>query len=47
MKVIIVEVTRAANSFGRRRTCPTSARPTARIADIVPHAQADGTFRDR
>ena len=45
MKVIIVEVTRAANSFGRR-TWPRSARPTALIADIVRDAQAEGAFRD-
>src|ERR1700712_3678566 len=44
MKVIIVEVTRAANSFGR--THLTKIREAyALIADIVGKAQADGSFR--
>jgi TetR/AcrR family transcriptional regulator, fatty acid metabolism regulator protein len=45
MKVIIVEVTRAANSFAR--THQDKIREAfALIADIVARAQADGTFRD-
>ncbi|MGH2898083.1 MAG: TetR/AcrR family transcriptional regulator, partial [Solirubrobacteraceae bacterium] len=44
MKVIIVEVTRAANSFGR--THLTKIREAyALIADIVAKAQDDGSFR--
>ena len=44
MKVIIVEVTRAANSFGR--THLTKIREAyALIAEIVEKAQADGSFR--
>jgi len=44
MKVIIVEVTRAANTFGR--THLTSIRDAyTQIASIVARAQADGTFR--
>jgi TetR/AcrR family transcriptional regulator, fatty acid metabolism regulator protein len=44
MKVIIVEVTRAANSFGR--THLTKIREAyALIAEIVGKAQADGSFR--
>ena len=44
MKVIIVEVTRAANSFGR--THLDKIREAYRgIADIVAKAQAEGTFK--
>jgi len=44
MKVIIVEVTRAANTFGR--THLTQIRDAYRqIASIVARAQTDGTFR--
>ena len=44
MKVIIVEVTRAANSFGR--THLEKIREAYQgIADIVAKAQADGTFK--
>jgi AcrR family transcriptional regulator len=44
MKVIIVEVTRAANTFGR--THLTKIREAyALIAEIVRRAQADGVFR--
>src|SRR5205807_4263162 len=44
MKVIIVEVTRAANTFGR--THLTKIREAyAQIASIVARAQAEGTFR--
>ena len=44
MKVIIVEVTRAANSFGR--THLDKIREAYRgIADIVAKAQEDGTFK--
>jgi hypothetical protein len=44
MKVIIVEVTRAANTFGR--THLTEIREAyGQIAGIVERAQADGTFR--
>jgi len=45
MKVIIVEVTRAANSFGRTHLAKIR-EAYALIADIVAKAQADGTFRD-
>ncbi len=44
MKVIIVEVTRAANSFGRTHLAKIR-EAYALIADIVDKAQADGTFR--
>jgi AcrR family transcriptional regulator len=45
MKVIIVEVTRAANTFGR--THLTQIREAyAQIAAIVGRAQADGAFRE-
>jgi TetR/AcrR family transcriptional regulator, fatty acid metabolism regulator protein len=44
MKVIVVEVTRAANTFGR--THLTKIREAyERIAEIVARAQADGVFR--
>jgi AcrR family transcriptional regulator len=45
MKVIIVEVTRAANSFGRTHL-PEINRAYEMIAKIVADAQADGAFRD-
>jgi AcrR family transcriptional regulator len=45
MKVIIVEVTRAANSFGRRHLGDIS-EAYRMIAAIVTQAQVDGTFRD-
>src|SRR6266542_947111 len=44
MKVIIVEVTRAANSFGARHLSKIR-EAYRRIADIVRGAQADGSFR--
>lgn len=44
MKVIIVEVTRAANSFGRTHLAKIR-EAYALIADIVGKAQADGTFK--
>ena len=44
MKVIIVEVTRAANSFGRTHLAKIR-EAYALIADIVEKAQADGSFR--
>src|SRR3954466_5651226 len=44
MKVIIVEVTRAANSFGRTHLGKIR-EAYALIADIVAKAQADGSFR--
>ncbi len=44
MKVIIVEVTRAANSFGRTHLGKIR-EAYALIADIVEKAQADGTFK--
>jgi AcrR family transcriptional regulator len=44
MKVIIVEVTRAANSFGLRHL-DDIRRAYDMIAEIVAKAQADGTFR--
>jgi TetR/AcrR family transcriptional regulator, fatty acid metabolism regulator protein len=44
MKVIIVEVTRAANTFGQTHL-PEIRRAYDRIAGIVAAAQADGTFR--
>jgi hypothetical protein len=45
MKVIIVEVTRAANSFGRTHL-DKIREAYAGIAGIVERAQADGTFKD-
>jgi AcrR family transcriptional regulator len=45
MKVIIVEVTRAANSFGRVHLDEIS-RAYDMIAKIVSDAQAEGVFRD-
>jgi TetR/AcrR family fatty acid metabolism transcriptional regulator len=44
MKVIIVEVTRAANSFGARHMSEISEAYVL-IAQIVAKAQADGSFR--
>ena len=44
MKVIIVEVTRAANSFGRTHL-KTIREAYALIAGIVAKAQSDGSFR--
>jgi AcrR family transcriptional regulator len=44
MKVIIVEVTRAANSFGRTHLGKIR-EAYALIAEIVSKAQADGTFK--
>jgi AcrR family transcriptional regulator len=44
MKVIIVEVTRAANSFGRTHLAKIREAYEL-IAGIVERAQADGTFR--
>jgi len=44
MKVIIVEVTRAANSFGRTHLGKIR-EAYALIAEIVDKAQADGTFK--
>ena len=44
MKVIIVEVTRAANSFGRTHLAKIG-EAYGLIADIVRKAQADGSFR--
>jgi TetR/AcrR family transcriptional regulator, fatty acid metabolism regulator protein len=44
MKVIIVEVTRAANSFGARHLAKIREAYSL-IADIVAHAQAEGRFR--
>ena len=45
MKVIIVEVTRAANSFGRTHLSKIG-EAYGLIAEIVRKAQADGSFRD-
>ncbi|MBA3406524.1 MAG: TetR/AcrR family transcriptional regulator, partial [Solirubrobacterales bacterium] len=45
MKVIIVEVTRAANTFGQTHLGEIR-KAYSRIADIVAVAQADGSFRD-
>jgi TetR/AcrR family transcriptional regulator, fatty acid metabolism regulator protein len=45
MKVIIVEVTRAANSFGQTHL-HTINEAYDLIAGIVERAQADGTFKD-
>ena len=44
MKVIIVEVTRAANSFGRTHT-PEIQRAYVGIAEIVAEGQRSGEFR--
>jgi TetR/AcrR family transcriptional regulator, fatty acid metabolism regulator protein len=45
MKVIIVEVTRAANTFGQTHLADIR-KAYNRIAEIVGAAQADGSFRD-
>src|SRR3954452_787977 len=45
MKVIIVEVTRAANTFGRTHFAKIREAYEL-IADVVARAQADGEFRD-
>lgn len=45
MKVIIVEVTRAANTFGRTHL-PQIKQAYVQIAAIVDRAQRDGVFRD-
>jgi TetR/AcrR family transcriptional regulator, fatty acid metabolism regulator protein len=45
MKVIIIEVTRAANTFGRRHL-GTIRQAYTLIGGIVALAQGDGTFRD-
>jgi AcrR family transcriptional regulator len=45
MKVIIVEVTRAANTFGRTHLSDIR-EAYGKIASIVERAQADGLFRD-
>jgi TetR/AcrR family transcriptional regulator, fatty acid metabolism regulator protein len=45
MKVIIVEVTRAANTFGRTHLSDIR-RAYDQIAEIVERAQAEGHFRD-
>ena len=45
MKVIIVEVTRAANSFGQTHLQKITEAYEL-IAGIVEHAQADGAFKD-
>jgi TetR/AcrR family fatty acid metabolism transcriptional regulator len=44
MKVIIIEVTRAANSFGRTHL-PEIRQAYDQVAQIVAAAQAEGTFR--
>ena len=44
MKVIIVEVTRAANTFGQTHLADIR-KAYGKIADIVERAQANGTFR--
>ena len=44
MKVIIVEVTRAANSFGREHL-ETIRKAYGLIADIVEQARQDGSFK--
>lgn len=44
MKVIIVEVTRAANTFGRTHLAKIR-EAYGQIAEIVARAQAEGTFR--
>jgi AcrR family transcriptional regulator len=46
MKVIIVEVTRAANTFGRTHLAKIR-EAYEQIAGIVARAQADGTFREQ
>jgi TetR/AcrR family fatty acid metabolism transcriptional regulator len=45
MKVIIVEVTRAANTFGRTHLAKIR-EAYAQIGTIVAHAQREGTFRE-
>jgi AcrR family transcriptional regulator len=45
MKVIIVEVTRAANTFGRTHLADIK-EAYEQIASIVARAQADGVFRE-
>ncbi|MDQ3742125.1 MAG: TetR/AcrR family transcriptional regulator [Actinomycetota bacterium] len=45
MKVIIVEVTRAANTFGRKHLAKIR-EAYDQISDIVETGQRDGTFRD-
>ena len=45
MKVIIVEVTRAANTFGRTHLAKIRDA-YAQIAAIVERAQSDGIFRE-
>jgi hypothetical protein len=45
MKVIIVEVTRAANSFGQTHL-PKIGEAYFQIGAIVRKAQAEGSFRD-
>ena len=45
LKVIIVEVTRAANSFGQAHL-EVIREAYGLIAEIVRKAQADGSFRD-
>jgi hypothetical protein len=45
MKVIIVEVTRAANTFGATHL-PEIRKAYYKISDIVEAAQGDGSFRD-
>jgi TetR/AcrR family fatty acid metabolism transcriptional regulator len=45
MKVIIIEVTRAANSFGRTHL-PEIRRAYDQVAAIVADAQREGAFRD-
>ncbi len=44
MKVIIIEVTRAANSFGRTHL-PEIRRAYDQVSQIVAEAQAAGAFR--
>ena len=44
MKVIIVEVTRAANTFGRHHL-PKIEEAYGLIAGIIEHARADGSFK--
>ena len=45
MKVIIVEVTRAANSFGQTRTSAQIREAYELIGGIVAKAQAEGVFK--
>lgn len=45
MKVIIIEVTRAANSFGRTHL-PEIRQAYDQVAQIVAEGQRDGVFRD-